>query len=198
MKNVIIDSGDILIKKLELEDVYKMREWGYHENPLLIGYNFPNYDNSQLEDWLDYKTGSIFNKYFAVYLDNQLIAYFGMKDINIIFRYSTLGIVMNPDTVGKGYGTRLLKLFLYDYFTKMKMKSMYLEVDLFNTRAIRLYENLGFKVTSKYLGKFVENKIDLYSSYYLESKNHFVIKNNRVYNYRYKMKLTKMEFLEKN
>lgn len=191
-----IKGEGIYIVDLKLEHVYLMRSWGYHENPLLIGYNFPIYTDREIRKWYDIKNKTLFNKYFAVFTDNDIfIGYIGIKNISRILRRSTLGIVFDPNYINKGYGTEGLDIFLDYYFTKMKMRNMYLDVDLFNKRAFTVYKKLGFKVTGKYLGKFAEDVIDLNSSYYLENKNDFVIKNNKIYNYRYNMKLSKEDYL---
>ncbi len=174
-----------------------MRQWGIHENPLLIGYNFPNYTDKDIVTWYNYKTKPFYNKYFSIYLEDRLIGYLGMKKISRIFRRSTLGIVLDPNFINKGYGTDVLITFLNYYFYELKMKKMYLDVDLFNQRALKLYLKLGFKITGKYLAKFIDDYVDVNGSYYLENENAFVIKNYKVYNYRYTMLLEKDNFKQK-
>lgn len=188
--------GDrIYIRQLELKDVYSMRNWGYHENPLLIGYNFPILNDKEVEMWYKYKTKSIFNKYYSIFNeDNILIGYLGIKNIRFIFRKATLGIVLDPNFVEKSYGEESLRVFLEYYFEEMKMKKMLLDVDSFNKRAINLYKKLGFKKQYITLEKFYEDTLDFHSSYYLENKNSFVIKNKKIYNYIYKMELKKSDF----
>lgn len=196
-KNILIKGNKITIKNLVLEDVYKMRQWGIHDNPLLIGYNFPNYTDKDIVTWYNYKTKPFYNKYFSIYLEDRLIGYLGMKKISRIFRRSTLGIVLDPNFINKGYGTDVLVTFLNYYFYELNMKKMYLDVDLFNKRALNLYLKLGFEIIGKYLARFIDDYVDVNGSYYLENENAFVIKNYKVYNYRYMMLLKKDNFKQK-
>lgn len=45
----------ISIKPFKVEDVYYMRNWGYHENPLLGDYNFPFMTDKEIEIWYKMK-----------------------------------------------------------------------------------------------------------------------------------------------
>ena len=187
----------IIIDKLKLEDVYEMRTWGFHENPLIEDYNFPPMNDDEIKSWYRRKTRTIYNKYYSIKdRDGKLIGYMGIKDIKRFRRQSTLGIVMDPSNIDKGYGTETLETFLNYYFTEMKMKSMLLEVAEFNKRAYRVYEKMGFRPIGYYLDEFFDSNLDLTNSYYLEEKSSFVIKEEKIYNYIYKMKVTKKRFME--
>lgn len=189
--------GDrVKIRPLKLEDVFEMRNWGKHKNPLLDDYNFPYMTTSQMKKWYDLKTKSFFNKYFAILTkEDRLIGYMGLKSIKYISRESTLGIVFDPDCLNMGYGTETLKFFLKEYFKKMNMRVMHLEVSKFNTRAYRVYEKMGFVETAYYLEESQNDNIDTESSFFKEQESSFVIRDGKVYNYIYKMKLDKNVFL---
>ncbi|MEW8973143.1 MAG: GNAT family N-acetyltransferase [Tissierellaceae bacterium] len=193
-----VEGKRIKIRPLELRDVYYMRNWGYHTNPLLGDYNFPLMTDNQIKKWYEIKTHSLFNKYFAVVNeDDILIGYMGIKDIKRIKRESTLGIVFDPNYIEQGYGTETLKYFLRYYFTEMKMRRMYLEVAEFNTRAYTVYRKMGFKPVAYYLDEFFDPNLDLNGIYYLDAKTTFVITDEKIYNYIYKMRLNKKEFLQR-
>ena len=192
-----IEGKRIIIEKLKLEDVYQMRSWGFHKNPLIEDYNFPPMSDDEIKLWYRRKTNSISNKYYGVKnKDGKLIGYMGIKEIKRIRRRSTLGIVFDPNNVDKGYGTETLETFLNYYFTEMKMKSMLLEVAEFNRRAYRVYEKMGFKPIGYYLDEFFDSRLDLSNSYYLKEESSFVIKDKKIYNYIYKMKLDKKDFMK--
>ncbi|NLN14757.1 MAG: GNAT family N-acetyltransferase [Tissierellia bacterium] len=190
--------GDrVTIRPLQLEDVFYMRNWGCHDNPLLSDYNFPNMTDEQIKKWYKHKTSSFFNKYYGVLNeDKRLIGYFGIKDIKYLKRESTLGVVFDPNFINKGYGTETLREYLKYYFNHMKMKRMYLEVAEFNKRAMRVYEKLGFKINGYYLEEFHDHKLDLNNKYFQEAKSCFVIVNEKIYNYIYRMKLEKYDFIK--
>lgn len=187
----------IIIRPLELKDVFSMRNWGYHDNPLLSDYNFPNMSDMQIKKWYKYKTNSFFNKYYGVLnKDSRLIGYLGIKDIKYLRRESTLGIVFDPSYVDKGYGSESLREFLKYYFNHIKMKRIYLEVAEFNQRAYKVYEKMGFKSAGYYLDEFHDQGLDLNNRYYLDTKSCFVIGDKKIYNYIYRMKLDKEDFKE--
>lgn len=187
----------VTIRNLRLEDVFEMRKWGYHDNPLLEDYNFPQMSDKEIRLWYRMKVNSIFNKYYGVRNENnELIGYMGIKGIKLFRRESTLGIVLDPNHINKGYGTEILDTFLRYYFTEMKMRKMILEVAEFNKRAYRVYEKIGFKPVGYYLDEFFNQGLDLTNPYYLEEKSSFVIDGEKIYNYIYKMDLPKKRFFE--
>lgn len=187
----------ISIRPLKVEDVFLMREWGYHENPLLEDYNFPKLNDKDIKMWYRVKTGKVSNRYYAIRNENdQLIGYMGIKNIKRFTRESTLGLVLDPDQVDKGYGTEILETFLKCYFTQMKMRRMILEVAEFNNRAFRVYEKIGFKSVGYYLDEFFDQYVDFSNPYYLKEKSSFVIKDEKIYNYIYKMVLDKKSFFQ--
>lgn len=188
----------VVIRPLELKDVFYMKNWGNHDNPLLSDYNFPYTDEEDIKKWFKHKTNSFFNRYYGVLNEqNRLIGYLGIKDIKFIRRKSTLGIVFDPNYVDKGYGTETLNVFLEYYFEKMKMKTMLLEVAEFNQRAYNVYVNLGFKHEGYYLEELVNEGLDLNSRYVFESKPYLVMDNKKIYHYIYWMKLSKKDFIKK-
>lgn len=187
----------VTIRPLKVEDVFYMRNWGYHDNPLLSDYNFPTMTDNEVNTWYKYKTLPWFNKYFGVLNEeNRLIGYMGIKNIKKVKKESTLGIVFDPNYVNKGYGSETLRVFLNYYFKVLKMKRMYLEVAEFNKRAYKAYKNLGFKPVGYYLDVYQDTSLDLNDPYYLKHKSSFVIKGKKIYNYIYKMKLTRVDFIK--
>lgn len=193
-----IKSERLKIRPLILGDVYNMRSWGYHETPLLGDYNFPNMSDKEIEKWFRYKTFRWGNKYYGVINEeNKLIGYMGIKSIKRIKRESTLGIVFDPNYINRGYGTEALVLFLKYYFEDMKMRRMYLEVAEFNKRAYRVYEKLGFKNVGYYLDVFYDSSLDFDNPYFIQEKSSFVITDKKIYNYIYKMRINKKDFIEK-
>ncbi len=188
----------VTIRPLQEMDVFHMRYWGKHENLLLEDYDFPFYTDEEIKKWYKAKTKSFFDKYYGIRNENdRLIGYLGIKDIRIFFRSSTLGIVLDPNFIDRGYGTEILKEYLDHYFTKMKMRRMFLEVAEFNTRAYRVYEKIGFVPIAYYLDEFHSHRLDLSDKNYLKSKSSFVITEKKIYNYIYRMKLDRKVFFQK-
>jgi len=191
-----IESERLVITILKIEDAFDMRKWGLHTNSLFDDYNFPFDKDEEVKRWFKYKTYTIKNKYFSVKNKNgELVGYLGIKKRSFIRKSSFLGIVFDPNNLDKGYGTESLSAFLDYYFTRMRMKVMYLEVAEFNLRAISLYEKLGFKKIGYYLDYYPNQDLDLEGKDFIEAKSSFVIDDKKIYNYIYKMKLDKDTFL---
>ncbi|MCK9444688.1 MAG: GNAT family N-acetyltransferase [Tissierellaceae bacterium] len=190
-----IKGARVTIEDLRLDHVFQMSRWGKHDNPLLGDYNFPDLSAREVTKWYGMKVNSVFNKYFSIRNeDGELIGYMGIKDIKFIRRNSTLGIVLDPNYINKGYGTEILDTFLLYYFTEMKMRKMILEVAEFNKRAYRVYEKIGFRPVGYYLDEFYNHELDLSNPHYLEHKSSFVIDGKKIYNYIYKMVIEKKGF----
>ncbi len=184
-----------IIRPLELEHAFRMRLWGFHENPLIADYNFPVISDEEIISWYKNKSRKWNNKYFGIFdFNDNFIGYLGIKDIKLIKKESYLGLVFDPNFVSKGFGTDALSTFLKYYFTELGMKRMYLEVAEFNKRAYKLYQNMGFKPDGYYLDEFFDQRLDLNNSYYLEAESSFVISHNKIYNYIYRMRLDKDDF----
>ena len=196
MKSILIGEK-IKIGPLLMEDAIEMRGWGIHKNPLLLDYNFPYENDYEIKKWFYSKTFTIRNKYYSI-KDKQglLIGYMGIKNRNYLSKSSFLGIVFDPDRVSMGYGSQALKLFLPYYFNDLDMKTLYLEVSEFNERAFKLYKKIGFVEDGYYLDLFSIQDLDLTSEEYKRYKTCFVFKDEKIYNYIYKMKLTKKRFFE--
>lgn len=82
--------------------------------------------------------------------------WFSKKD-----KFALYGIeIGNKNDWGKGYGTDATKTILNYAFQKLKLHRVELNVYEYNTRAIRLYKKLGFKIEGTrrdrcfYKGKF--------------------------------------------
>lgn len=191
MKN--LKGERVTLSTLSLEDVFFMRNWGKHENPLLQDYNFPPMNDEELEYWYKGKTIGKTKEYFAVYNEEgRMIGYLGMKNIKKIRKEATLGVVFDPNYLNQGYGTEAIKVFIDYFFNQLNMKTLYLDVAKFNKRAIRCYEKCGFQKVKKLLRRFeLEDSIDVTSTYFQEEKDSFVFKYGKLYNYIYQMKIDK-------
>lgn len=191
----MIKAEYVEFEKLTLEHIRKMKHWGIHTSPLFRDYNFIFRSDEERKNFLLQKTLSPFNKYYAILYLNEVIGFIGLKKINYLTKNSTLGLVLNPDLVGMGYGTATLWKFLDYYFNQQNMKKMELEVAGYNPRARKLYEKMGFKEKKSYLEPYHNRNIDEKSPEYLQFKKEFVKgKNDKIYNYVYRMELQKEEF----
>ncbi len=148
MRLVNLKQG-LVIRPLELRDVYELKNWARHDNPLLQDYDFPYTSDKSLENWYLWKTMPTHNRYFAIQHKGKMAGYLGLKHLSLLHGRAELGIVLNPAIMDQGIGTQTLRMFLHYYFEEMDMKELNLEVAAYNERARKVYERLGFVETKK-------------------------------------------------
>jgi RimJ/RimL family protein N-acetyltransferase len=77
--------------------------------------------------------------------DDVLLGQFEIDGIDWQHRVTYVGIViLNPEERGKGYGQEAMELGLRFAFHELNLHRIALTVFAYNTRAIALYERLGF------------------------------------------------------
>lgn len=85
------------------------------------------------------------NMHIRTLADDTLIGFMGLFNIKWPSLSAGLGMAIgDPAFWGKGYGTDALRLMLHYAFDELNLFRNYLDVLSYNTRAIRLYEKVGF------------------------------------------------------
>ncbi|MGP4040960.1 GNAT family N-acetyltransferase [Gracilibacillus sp. D59] len=148
---------NLTIKNMDENSARKSLSWRY-EKP----YDFYNTDVSE-EEMNERLDGS----YKAIIADNGEL--FGLlcigetAQIPVGHTYGVytdknidLGLGMNPDYVGKGYGYEFC-IFIINYIRENHVEiPLRLSVATFNKRAIHLYEKLGFVKKDKFITDYAE------------------------------------------
>jgi [ribosomal protein S18]-alanine N-acetyltransferase len=139
---------------MELKWAMEILKWKY-EAPYDLYNNEPNEES--IKELLDLQ-------YFAIMNSNDgLVGFYCLGDAaqvpagRSVGAYDQnaldIGIGMNPDLTGKGQGKSFFTFILNDIEKDSLMNvPIRLTVASFNHRAIRLYENLGFKKESEFNG----------------------------------------------
>ena len=170
-----------------MEDAYQFKNWKNFDDVNLEGYNYGDFTKFDAMGW--YRSVSTYQKkYFAVKLkeNDRFIGFIGLKKINLMLKKSLLGIVFDAGYVSKSYGFEAMDIFLDYYFNDLKFNQLFLEVNDFNIRAMKLYQKLGFKKIGDRIQYFEnQNLFDFDDRYFLE-------KNGIIYT-----KITKM-VIDKN
>ncbi|MFD4707463.1 GNAT family N-acetyltransferase [Gottfriedia sp. NPDC058432] len=65
-------------------------------------------------------------------------------------RMIDIGLGVRPDLMGKGFGSGIFRFILEKIHETTNLSTYRLTVAKFNKRAIRLYENFGFKVENEF------------------------------------------------
>lgn len=192
----MLKSKNLTYEVMKIEDVYQFKNWGSFATPLLKDYNFIEEREEDIISWYYWKTSNPFNIYYTIFKDNIAIGYIGFKNRDKITKSATLGIVLNPDIVNKGYGTEILNFMFDYYFNVMNYKKIYLKVAKFNKRAIALYKKIGFRYIRTNILLYDNGDYDEKISDYKNNKDSFKVILGRTFFYAYKMVLNRKDFNE--
>lgn len=184
------------IRKLEREDVDRMRNWGKHTNPLFFHYNFPHLSKQERDEWYRLKTGKFRKKSFVIEnLENKIIGFLSIRDMNWFTGEAELGIVLDPDHMNQGYGTDGIQAFLEYYFRRMRMRTITLRAAVYNKRAIRCYKKCGFEVIGEEIMEFEDQTAEIfYNSKYQDFEEIFIPSNRGIMTKYMKMELKKRNY----
>lgn len=164
------------IRKLEREDVDRMRYWGKHSNPLFFHYNFPSLSKQERDEWYRLKAGKFRKKSFVIEnSENEIIGFLSIRDLSWFKSEGELGIVLDPNHMNEGYGTDAISAFLAYYFRRMKMRAITLRAAVYNERAIRCYKKCGFEVIGEEIMEFEDQTAEIfYNPKYQEFTEMFI------------------------
>ena len=195
MDNFLIEDDDIKIKKFEKNDLKNFKNFSPYDDILLTDYNLCFLKESEIKKW-EKKIKSKKNNSFVIFLNEIMIGYIGISRISFLNSNYELSLSLDEKYCSKGYGFKSLRLFLEYYFENFDKYSIWLNVNAFNQRAIKLYEKIGFEKISEFLGDFEVQKMQKLKRYE-ETKEYFEEKNNIIYSKIFTMKLDRLRFLER-
>lgn len=174
-----------------------IQKWGVHEDLLLLDYNISRLSMIELKLWYSYRKKSIKTRYFSVFNEeNIMVGYVGLKDLNIFKKTGFLGIAFDPNFLGLGLGTEALGLLLEYYFMEMKYKTLFLEVNAFNKRAIKLYQNAGFKNEGEFIVEFEVPLERLRGLEIIDDKEYFIQNHGKLYSRVLRMRLDRYQYIK--
>lgn len=193
----MITGEKVKLKRLVLDDIDKMINWGKHEDPMFFDYNFMELTMKEKEHWYLQKNG-YGKKCFCIFNErNKLVGYIALRKLNYVTKSGEIGMVMDPENMNKGYGQDALKAFLNWYFYEYDFHVLTLIVGKYNKRAIKCYENVGFEKKKEYYGEFYNKKIDPFDGNFKEFEDCFRKNLKNFETIYYKMLVTQKTFEEK-
>ncbi|WP_346935478.1 GNAT family N-acetyltransferase [Clostridium sp.] len=95
---------------------------------------------------------------FSIYNDNNKLV--GNCSFYYIEEFFCVGLQMQPELTGKGFGIEFAKAIIDFGREKYKFNYIDLTVANFNNRAIKVYEKLGFKVIEEFVNTIRGNDYD--------------------------------------
>ena len=81
--------------------------------------------------------------------DDSLVGLVQLVAINRTCRHAELRIRLDPEQLGRGYGSEATRLLCHHAFRDLNLNRVYLYVRAANVRAIRCYEKVGFQVEGR-------------------------------------------------
>lgn len=146
----MIQGKRVLLRALEHRDVEQLRMWRNH--PELFGYHCSSMLVSEMaqERWAESYGRDTSNILFIIENEeNQSIGYTLIKDLDHKNRRAEIGLHLDPTAQGRGYGQEALQTLMRYCFQELNLHRLYLQVFDFNTRALALYEKMGFKTEGR-------------------------------------------------
>ncbi|MDO4548118.1 MAG: GNAT family protein [Clostridia bacterium] len=154
-----IQGEKITLREYRWEDLAEIRKWVVDSDTTrFLGSNVfikpQSWEQTEnyLRNILDGDAGANF-----VIADKESLAYLGqvnLMKIDSIARHAELGIVISRENQSKGYGREAVEMILKYGFEQLNLNRIYLTVDSANVRAIRVYDNVGFR----HEGRLRENR----------------------------------------
>ena len=133
------------LRKLELKDAPKMLEWMTAKDVN----NYFRFDPKMisLESCEQFIKNSFndLNKTYAIDINEEYIGSISLKNIDMQNLNAEFAISIRNNYRGQGFGKNAIKKILKIAFEDLKLHKVYLNVFSDNSRAIKLYEESGFK-----------------------------------------------------
>ncbi len=145
----IINGGKVILRILDEDDLKKCLSW--LKDPQVNKFLSQDFnDLTEMDElkWLREIKSSGKELVFAIEdkVQKNYIGNCGLHKINWDEKVATLGIVIGEKEYwGKGYGTDSINSIIGFAKNKLLMKTLQLNVYEYNNRAIRVYENCGFR-----------------------------------------------------
>lgn len=138
-------SSRVRLRPWQRQDTLAQEAWPRYSDPFHTLWNLPR-DQDALHDDAFHYVSPIPRRIWAVEdRQRRLIGRISLRDIDQHARRARLGISLGAPYVGQGLGTEAMILFLDYFFGQYAFLAMQLDVAAFNRRAVRCYENLGFR-----------------------------------------------------
>jgi len=138
------------LSPMALEDAPYFTEW-LNDADVVMNLNMmEQVINLETEQDLLKKLSGDYNFAIVDLKTNKLIGSTGIMHVDLIHRKAEFGIFIGTKNFrDRGYGTEATKLMLDFAFNVLNLYHIHLGVFSFNTRAIKCYENAGFRTVGR-------------------------------------------------
>jgi len=141
----------IILRALTKEDAKKSWLWRNYEEIRYFYSGHPFYVNQEKEEeWIlnISKSDLPLVSFGIVEIETQtLIGMAFLKDVNLIHRRAEYAFFIGDESAkGKGHAKEVTKKIIYFAFSNLNINRLFLKVQEDNSKAIKLYESLSFKM----------------------------------------------------
>lgn len=145
-EGIVARGKKTVVRWFQREDVDKRQSWPHHTDPL-YSHNDPRPMSQRERDFwfLERSASSTYHMFAIDDFQGNLVGWLTLRNIDSNARTGVLGIALDPNWMGMGFGTDALWAFLDYYFDGLGLREMRLDVAAFNRRAMRSYEKCGFQ-----------------------------------------------------
>lgn len=131
---------ELTVRYLQEEDKKQICRWKY-EGQYAV-YDLPPYEEMR-SGKLGFANPSREQNYLAFFEKEMLVGFVNILEED---REVFIGIGVNPELCGRGYGRRILQHAYRISKERYPDKPLYLEVRTWNKRAVRCYQSAGFQI----------------------------------------------------
>lgn len=133
------------VKEVSDEMAREIVGWKYDGDYAI--YNMPAWEECEKLNWSIVSAQKRHNQYYAVCKAGEFLGFFHIMERDEMVE---LGVGIKPELCGQHNGGMLMELALAKIEEKYSSMMVQLKVRPFNTRAIKCYENVGFKTIGSY------------------------------------------------
>jgi RimJ/RimL family protein N-acetyltransferase len=140
----------VAVRPMRREDVDALAGWGRHDDPLFRQYNVPALSPADADDmWTVLAGDPAHRRPFAGLEDGRVVASLVVREATPGAGEGELGIILDPDRIGRGLGRRILDVFAA-VLAAEGFRRLHLEVAGYNGRALAAYRAAGFAAIDEY------------------------------------------------
>jgi diamine N-acetyltransferase len=150
-REVVAVGPRVRVRPFTRDDVDAWQAWPDYADPFLATASPRRMSPAQRSQWFEDLVHRQHQIPFAI--EDERGAFIGrlfLRNVQAEEGSAVLGIDLDPDRLGQGYGTEALGSFLHYFFDVMGFRRMLLTVAAFNERARRCYASLGFRVVGSH------------------------------------------------
>ena len=156
---------DIHLRPLEKDDLTFLHRLNNDPDIMTFWFEEPYRSLTHLQHEYDENLKEQLSRQFVIMHGEEKVGFVGLFDFDHLHRKAEFGIMIDTAYQGKGYAKAATKLAMSYAFYRMNVRKLFLIVDLYNEKAIHIYEKMGFK-----------REAELEKEYFVNGEYHDVLK----------------------